>query len=103
MNRRHAAAKRVNKPSNVARIDSYCPQLRAVTFGLRSMYRDVKKVAARLRELATMLGTSSRNLADTFFDNPVFAEGIDAEPSDEIIVPICLDLHLLILAIIACL
>ena len=33
--------------------------------------RVVQKVSARLRGLATMLGESSRNLADTFLDNPI--------------------------------
>ena len=31
-----------------------------------------KKVSARLRELATELGASSRNLADVFLDIPVY-------------------------------
>ena len=33
----------------------------------RSLYRVMRKMSARLRELATELGVSSRNLADVFW------------------------------------
>ena len=37
------------------------------------LYKDVQKMSDRLRELATELGVSSRNLANVFLDNPVYS------------------------------
>ena len=45
--------------------------LKPPPFSAKFILRAVQKTPARLRELATVLGASSHNLADTFLDNPV--------------------------------